>query len=86
MNAFRIPGFTAEAALGRSQSNYRWGVSFDGLTSEGQRVVPQLGLAPVFGGDPDVGEYLRCRANGGGELICRFFAGLPSFTIGGVLF
>lgn len=33
----------------------------------------------------DVGAYLRCRANGGGELICRFFGGLPPFTIGGLL-
>jgi hypothetical protein len=28
---------------------------------------------------------LRCKANGGGELVCRFFAGLPPWTIGGVL-
>ena len=39
-----------------------------------------------FGGDPDLGSYFRCREAGGPELICRFFAGLPPFTIGGVLF
>jgi hypothetical protein len=86
MNGSRIPGFTAEAALGRSQCNSRRSVSFDGSTSESRRVVPQLGLGPVFGGDPDLGEYLRCRANGSGDLVCRFFAGLPPFTIGGLLF
>jgi hypothetical protein len=84
MNASRVPGFTADVAMGLSQSAYRRGVSCDSLASEGQSVVPQLGLG--FGGDPDVGEYLRCRANGGGDLICRFFAGLPPFTIGGALF
>ena len=74
-----IPGFTAEASLGRTQAPYAGMVAFGGNTARG--VGPQL----RFGGDPDVGEYLRCIANGGGDLVCRFFAGLPPFTIGGVL-
>jgi hypothetical protein len=46
--------------------------------------MPQLGFGSASGGN--VGEYLRCKANGGGDLVCRFFAGLPPFTIGGLLF
>jgi hypothetical protein len=44
--------------------------------------MAQLG----FQSDPDLGAYWRCRANGGSDLICRFFGGLPPFTIGGLLF
>jgi hypothetical protein len=29
--------------------------------------------------------YLRCRLNGGHDLICRWFCGLRPFTIGGLL-
>lgn len=29
--------------------------------------------------------YYRCIANGGHDLICRFFCGLRPFTIGGLL-
>jgi hypothetical protein len=43
--------------------------------------MPQL----RFQSDPDLGSYWRCRLNGGGDLVCRFFAGLPPFTIGGVV-
>jgi hypothetical protein len=71
-----IPGFTAEASLGRTRSPYAGVAAFAGDSVGG--VSPQL----RFGGDPDLGEYLRCIANGGGELVCRFFGGLPPFTIG----
>jgi hypothetical protein len=71
-----IPGFTAEASLGRTRSPYAGIAAFAGDSVGG--VSPQL----RFGGDPDLGEYLRCIANGGGELVCRFFGGLPPFTIG----
>ena len=77
-----LPGFTAEASLGPRTGVYYTKAMADGVSYGRRGVVPQrLG----FGGDPDLGEYLRCRANGGGELICRFFAGLPPFTIGGRL-
>ena len=76
-----MPGFTAERSLGPSIGGHRGRhvrAGFPAQDSEG--VVPQLG--PF---DPDLGAYWRCRANGGGDLICRFFAGLPPFTIGGLL-
>jgi hypothetical protein len=75
-----MPGFTAAASLGRTTHPYA-GMSAISVDSEGV-VRPQL---RSFGGDPDVGEYLRCIANGGGDLVCRFFGGLPPFTIGGLL-
>lgn len=77
-----LPGFGAEASLGPAQSGYRGRTVFAGLGGAG--LMPQLGFGPVSGGD--IGDYLRCRANGGGDLACRFFAGLPPFTIGGLLF
>jgi len=76
-----LPGFGAEASLGPAQSRYG-GTVFAGQGGAG--LMPQLGFGPVSGGD--IGDYLRCRANGGGDLVCRFFAGLPPFTIGGLLF
>ena len=82
-----LPGFSAEASLGPTHCRYYGKTVVGGLASRGGAgLMPQLGFGPVFGGDPDVGEYLRCRANGGGDLVCRFFAGLPPFTIGGLLF
>ena len=78
-----MPGFTAEASLGPTVDIYRGKTVSGRFPSEGSgEVMPQLG----FQSDPDLGAYLRCRANGGGDLICRFFAGLPPFTIGGLLF
>ena len=72
-----IPGFDAELSLGPTVGTYR------GKTVSGSGgVMLQLG----FQSDPDLGAYLRCRANGGSDLICRFFGGLPPFTIGGLLF
>jgi hypothetical protein len=75
-----MPGFTAEASVGPTIRAYRGEAVVGGLSAEGVR--PQA----RFGGDPDIGEYVRCRENGGGELVCRFFAGLPPWTIGGLLF
>jgi len=77
-----IPGFTAESSLGPTLGAYQRAPAFGNYASRGGRAVPQF----QFGGDPDLGEYLRCRANGGGDLVCRFFGGLPPFTIGGLLF
>jgi len=73
-----LPGFGAEASLYKTKRQF---VASRGRAGSPMGVVPQLG----FGGDPDIGEYIRCRQNGGGELVCRFFAGLPPWTIGGVL-
>jgi hypothetical protein len=79
-----MPGFTAESSLGPAMHTYQ------GNVVPGRRPVQGVGgVLPQllrFGGDPDLGEYLRCRANGGGDLVCRFFGGLPPFTIGGLLF
>lgn len=74
-----MPGFTAEVSLRQTRSPYA-GIAAFGEDGAGG-VSPQL----RFGGDPDLGEYLRCISNGGGDLVCRFFAGLPPFTIGGLL-
>ena len=77
-----MPGFTAQSSLGPTMDIYRGQVVSGSFPSHASRgVTPQLG----FGGDPDLGEYWRCRANGGGDLVCRFFGGLPPFTIGGLL-
>ena len=80
-----LPGFTAEASLrnhaelenARVTRGYRGTPVF----GAGAGVVPQLGISS----DPDLGSYWRCRLNGGSDLICRFFGGLPPFTIGGRL-
>jgi len=80
-----VPGFGAEASLGPTVSSYRGGAAFSRSASNGGGgLTPQLGLGSVSG--VDLGAYLRCKANGGGELVCRFFGGLPPFTIGGLLF
>jgi hypothetical protein len=83
-----LPGFTAEASLrnyaevetGAAPAQVYRGQPVFGELSSG--VVPQLGISS----DPDLGSYWRCRLNGGSDLICRFFGGLPPFTIGGLLF
>ncbi len=77
-----MPGFDAALSLGPTIGIYRRKAVFASFPSEGSGgVMPQL----RFQSDPDVGAYWRCRANGGGDLICRFFGGLPPFTIGGLL-
>ena len=49
-----------------------------------RQVLPQLlRFRTRFPEDPFC--YHRCRANGGGDLICRVFCGLRPFTIGGLL-
>jgi len=79
-----LPGFTAEASLGPRTDTYYGKVMPGGaLPYRGRGVVPQFSLQL---GGIDLGAYLRCRANGGGELVCRFFGGLPPFTVGGRLF
>jgi hypothetical protein len=78
MKPMSIPGFTAESSLGSAGSVYQGVAVFGSPFSRGGRAIPQL----RYGGDPDLGEYIRCIQNGGGELVCRFFAGLPPFTIG----
>jgi hypothetical protein len=77
-----LPGFSAETSLGPRVGRYREGTVFGGSALGGGGAVPQLGL----GSGVDIGTYLRCKANGGGDLVCRFFGGLPPFTIGSSLF
>lgn len=76
-----IPGFTAEASLYPNREWYKGRAAFK--WSGRRAIMPQFRLQSQA--DPDIGAYLRCRANGGSDLICRFFAGLPPFTIGGIL-
>jgi hypothetical protein len=82
MNRMNMPAFTADASLGPTMGRYRGKAVFGRFPSEGSgEAIPQFRIQS----DPDVGAYLRCRANGGSDLICRFFGGLPPFTIGGRL-
>jgi len=77
-----VPQFNAYASLGPALGTYRGKVVYGRFPSEGGGgVIPQLG----FQSDPDLGAYWRYRANGGSDLICRFFGRLPPFTIGGLL-
>jgi hypothetical protein len=79
----RMPGFTAAASLEPAAGTYRGNSAVGNGDSAGAgAIMPQL----RFQSDPDLGSYWRCRLNGGGDLVCRFFAGLPPFTIGGLLF
>ena len=73
-----IPGFTAEQSLRPTIDTYRVSAVGYSRSKDGGSLMPQARI----GSDPDLGAYLRCRANGGSELICRFFGGLPPFTIG----
>jgi hypothetical protein len=83
----RTPGFTAELALVRGHNQFRSAAQTRSITIVAE-VGPQMTFAQQrrFGGDPDLGSYFRCIAAGGSELVCRFFGGLPPFTIGGLLF
>jgi hypothetical protein len=77
-----IPGFNAELSISPISCEYHETDRSGGLAKEARKqVIPQFGIQS----DPDLGAYWRCRFNGGSELICRFFGGLPSFSIGGVL-
>lgn len=81
----RIPGFDAESSLGPTMGRYQENVASCSFPPEGGgRVMPQFRFPATS--DPDLGSYFRCLANGGGDLVCRFFGGLPPFTIGGLLF
>jgi hypothetical protein len=81
----RMPGFSADASLGPRANTYRHNGTSGGPSAQiGSAIVPQLQFRITS--DPDIGSYIRCRANGGSDLICRFFGGLPPFTIGGLLF
>lgn len=83
MNTMSMPGFDAESSLTPTIGTYCGKLASGNTPARVSRgITPQLG----FGMDPDLGSYLRCRANGGSDLICRFFGGLPPFTIGGLLF
>ena len=77
----KMPGFTAELSLASTVNSYQGKIASD--TWGRDQVLPQFRLGSV--GGIDIGAYLRCKANGGSELVCRFFAGLPPFTIGGRL-
>src|SRR5215213_549577 len=79
-----LPGFNAELSLGPTRDRFPGNDAFSRFPSEGGRVIPQFRFPATS--DPDIGSYLRCRANGGNDLVCRFFGGLPPFTIGGLLF
>lgn len=79
-----MPGFSAEASLSPTLKLYGGEAVFGDLPSDGRREVrPQFRFQAQS--DPDWGAYWRCRVNGGSELVCRFFGGLPPFTMGGVL-
>lgn len=79
-----IPGFNAESSLGRTMGLYRGKAGLVRFSSDGSGgIMPQFRFQAQL--DPDLGAYWRCRANGGSDLICRFFGGLPPFTIGGRL-
>lgn len=84
MKAMNMPGFTAESSLGPTEGRYRVKAVLGTFSSDGRGpITPQFRFPATS--DPDLGAYLRCIANGGSELICRFFGGLPPFTIGGRL-
>lgn len=79
-----MPGFDAELSLGPGMGRYRGNAVLGRLPSEGSGpITPQFRFSATS--DPDLGAYLRCIANGGSEIVCRFFGGLPPFTIGGRL-
>ena len=78
----RMPGFTAELSLVKRSNEFRNVAQIRSIRVIAE-VRPQMRRAV---GDIDWGSYLRCKAAGGPELICRFFGGLPPFTIGGLLF
>lgn len=79
-----MPGFSAELSLGSTKGHYRVRVALETFSSAGSGpIAPQFRFPSTS--DPDLGAYLRCIANGGNELVCRFFGGLPPFTIGGRL-
>jgi hypothetical protein len=81
-----MPGFTAELSLTKGRHEFHYVAPTSSIAVAEVRPQMRWAASRGFGGDPDLGSYFRCIAAGGPELICRFFAGLPPFTIGGVLF
>ena len=79
-----MPGFDAELSLGPTMDRYRGVVANTFPSQTARRVTPQFRFQAQS--DPDLGSYLRCLENGGGDLVCRFFGGLPPFTIGRYFF
>lgn len=80
-----MPGFDAELSLSSTTGRYQGNPVLGGLSSDSSgEILPQFRFQAQS--DPDWGAYWRCRANGGSEAICRFFGGLPPFTIGGLRF
>jgi hypothetical protein len=74
-----IPGFNAESSLSPNTSTYREKPGSRRFSAAaGGAVVPQF----LIHSGLDLGAYLRCKANGGSETICRFFGGFDFFTIG----
>jgi hypothetical protein len=64
-----MPGFTAEASLGRTKDSYARGTAYRGNRAGGVgRVMPQMRAW-------DLGLYWACMANGGDAGICGFLAG-----------
>jgi len=84
MTPMTLPGFTAEASLGPPRGLHRWQSSIARQNAGARGVAAQFASRTMSG--VDLGAYWRCRANGGSDLVCRFFGGLPPFTIGGLLF
>jgi hypothetical protein len=79
-----MPGFSAESSLVPTMERYRVKAVRGTFFLDGSGpITPQFRFSATW--DPDLGAYLRCIANGGNELVCRFFGGLPPFTIGGRL-
>lgn len=79
-----MPGFDAESSLGPTMGFYQGKAALGRFSSDGSGgIMPQFRFQAQS--DPDLDAYWRCRANGGSDLICRFFSGLPPFTIGGRL-
>ena len=75
-----MPGFDAESSLGLTMGKYRGNAVYGRFPSEGGGggVMPQLG----FQSDPDLGAYLRCRANGGAiSYAVSLAAFLPSQSV-----
>jgi hypothetical protein len=85
MNNMRLPGFTAEGSLAPTTRRNREKSYLTGLApNRSGGVTPQFRIQ--VGPGVDLGSYLRCLENGGDDLTCRFFGGLPPFTIGGLLY
>src|SRR5260370_11919316 len=84
MNPVRLPGFTAEAALGPATAWRAGRSSFIRPAAAVRGVTPQFASRAMSG--VDLGAYWRCRPNGVGDLVSPFFSRLPPFTTRSLLF